>query len=107
MPTSLPNDWIETGLKVTGHFEDSEDPLGAVSDDSDGQGISLGVLQWNIGQASLQPLVRAVGQATVVAALPTLGTTIAAGPAWLAATMSSSCHRVPMPLTRIVTVRRP
>ena len=40
-------------------------------------------------------------------ALPTLGTTIAAGPAWLAATMSSSCHWVPMPLTRMVTVRRP
>ena len=40
-------------------------------------------------------------------ALSTLGTTIAAGPAWLAATMSSSCHSVPMPLTRMVTVRRP
>jgi hypothetical protein len=40
-------------------------------------------------------------------ALPTFGTTIAAGPAWLAATMSSSCHSVPMPLTRMVIVRRP
>ena len=73
MASSLPNDWIETGLKVTGHFEDSDDPLGAVSDDFDGQGISLGVLQWNIGQGSLQPLVLAMGQARVVAALPTLG----------------------------------
>lgn len=73
MASSLPNDWIETGLKVTGHFEDSDDPLGAVSDDFDGQGISLGVLQWNIGQGSLQPLVRSVGEAKVVAGLPTLG----------------------------------
>ena len=40
-------------------------------------------------------------------ALLTLGTTIAAGPALLAAAMSASCHSVPIPLTRIVTVRRP
>ncbi len=73
-PSALPDDWIETALKVTGHFEDSDDPMGAVSGDFDGQGISLGVLQWNIGQGSLQPMVRAIGRARVVALLPQLGT---------------------------------
>jgi hypothetical protein len=40
-------------------------------------------------------------------ALLTFGTTTPAGPAWAAATMSSSCHSVPMLLTRIVRVRLP
>ncbi len=38
---------------------------------------------------------------------PTLGTTIASGPAALAAAMSSSCHAVSIPLTRMVTSRAP
>lgn len=69
----LPRDWIEKALKVTGHFEDSADPFGAVSGDFDGMGISLGVLQWNIGQNSLQPLIRALGQAKVVELMPVFG----------------------------------
>lgn len=66
-------DWVRTALRVTGHFEDSADPLGAVTGDFDGMGISLGALQWNIGSGSLQPLVRAVGRATVVEAMPHYG----------------------------------
>ncbi len=50
---------------------------------------------------------RLATSARTSSALLTLGTTTAAGPAWAAATMSSSCHSVPMPLTRMVTVRRP
>jgi hypothetical protein len=38
---------------------------------------------------------------------PTLGTTIASGPAAHAAFTSSPCHSVSAPLTRIVSSRRP
>lgn len=68
-----PRDWVETALKVTGHFEDSEDPLGAVSGDFDGMGISLGVLQWNIGSNSLQPMVVPLGLAAVLETMPVYG----------------------------------
>jgi len=68
-----PDDWIRTALKVTGHFEDSSDPLGAVTGDFDGMGISLGVLQWNIGSNSLQAMVNAVGRETVVGLMPKFG----------------------------------
>lgn len=67
-------DWVHTALQVTGHFEASDDPLGGLSGDFDGMGISLGALQWNIGSGSLQPLVRAVGRAAVVQAMPHYGT---------------------------------
>jgi hypothetical protein len=71
--TDAPDDWIKAALQVTGHFEDSADPLGAVSGDFDGMGISLGVLQWNIGSGSLQPLVLPLGRAAVVDAMPHYG----------------------------------
>jgi hypothetical protein len=64
---------LEVLVKITGTFENSGDPYIGVSGDFDGQGISCGVLQWNIGQNSLQPLVKAVGKTEVVAAMPTLG----------------------------------
>jgi len=67
------NKFIEIALKVTGHFEDSKDPMGAVSGDFDGMGISLGVLQWNIGSGSLQPLVLAAGKTAVMNAMPIHG----------------------------------
>lgn len=68
-----PKAWIETALRVTGHFEDSDDPLGAVSGDFDGMGVSLGVLQWNIGSGSLQPMVRPLGLAKVLDTMPVYG----------------------------------
>jgi hypothetical protein len=71
--SDLPEDWIKTALTVTGHFEDSSDPLGAVTGDFDGMGISLGVLQWNIGSHSLQSMVNAVGRDEVVRLMPELG----------------------------------
>jgi hypothetical protein len=70
---SLSDSWVQTALKVTGHFEDSADPLGGVSGDFDGMGLSLGVLQWNIGMGSLQPLVKNTGRAAVVDAMPVFG----------------------------------
>ena len=69
----LTDDRKKTALLVTGHFEDANDPWAAVSGDFDGEGISLGVLQWNIGQGSLQPLVIGTGRAPVVAAMPNYG----------------------------------
>src|SRR3954468_6042136 len=73
MPTQLNPALIEKALSITGHFEDSDDPLGAVSGDFDGMGISLGVLQWNIGSNSLQPMVRNIGLAKVRECMPSYG----------------------------------
>lgn len=60
-------------VRITGTFENSGDPYEGVSGDFDGQGISCGVLQWNIGQNSLQPLVRAIGEQAVLATMPKVG----------------------------------
>jgi hypothetical protein len=48
-------------LALTGAFETGKgipDSFAGVSGDFDGQGMSFGVLQWNVGQGSLQPLLR-------------------------------------------------
>ena len=48
-------------LALTGSFETGAaipDCFAGVSGDFDGQGISFGVLQWNFGQGSLQPLMK-------------------------------------------------
>lgn len=48
-------------LALTGTFETGSAPpdcFCGLSGDFDGQGISFGVLQWNFGQGSLQPLLR-------------------------------------------------
>lgn len=48
-------------LALTGAFETGTATPGCfcgLSGDFDGQGISFGVLQWNLGQGSLQPLLR-------------------------------------------------
>lgn len=74
---------LEVLVKITGRFENSGDPYEGVSGDFDGQGISCGVLQWNIGQNSLQPLVKAVGKTVVLAQMPKLGAEM-----WLACTSS-------------------
>src|SRR5712691_3404509 len=63
-------DWISTALRITGGFEVSTDPWAGVSGDFDHMGISVGVLQWNIGMGSLQPMVIHCGQAEVMAGMP-------------------------------------
>lgn len=48
-------------LALTGSFETGTSSPGCfcgLSGDFDGQGISFGVLQWNLGQGSLQPLLK-------------------------------------------------
>lgn len=66
-------DEIKVLTGITGTFESSGDPYQGVSGDFDGQGISCGVLQWNIGQGSLQPLVRAAGRDAVLSTMATFG----------------------------------
>lgn len=73
MDTSPLPDGLDTALLLTGGFETSGDPWSDVTGDFDAEGISCGVLQWNIGQGSLQPLVRKAGQAVVMAAMPQFG----------------------------------
>jgi hypothetical protein len=64
---------IDLAVSVTGTFENSGDPYVGVTGDFDGMGISCGVLQWNIGSNSLQPLVRLAGEAAVLANMPVKG----------------------------------
>jgi len=48
-------------LSLTGSYETGTgipDCFAGVSGDFDGQGVSFGVLQWNFGQGSLQPLLK-------------------------------------------------
>jgi hypothetical protein len=52
-------------LALTGSFETScgsPECFAAVTGDFDGQGISFGALQWNIGRGTLQPLLLAMEQ---------------------------------------------
>lgn len=70
---AISNDELKVLVKVTGTFENSGDPYEGVAGNFDGQGISCGVLQWNIGQGSLQPLVKAAGKPVVLAAMPVHG----------------------------------
>lgn len=52
-------------LALTGCFETnapSPDCFAGLSGDFDGQGISFGALQWNLGQGSLQPLLQEMDQ---------------------------------------------
>ena len=70
---NLNHDWLKAALEVTGGFETDGNPWAGVSNDFDHMGISCGILQWNIGQGSLQPLVKQCGSATVLNYMPTFG----------------------------------
>lgn len=71
--TEAARDWIAAAIAITPGFEASGDPYMAVTGDFDAMGISCGALQWNMGKGSLQPMAKAVGKSTVVAAMPILG----------------------------------
>ncbi len=52
-------------LALTGSFETGKPPpdcFGRVSGDFDGQGISFGALQWNLGQGTLQPMLKEMNE---------------------------------------------
>ena len=73
---ALSNQELAVLVKITGDYETSGQGYGMVAGNFDGQGISCGVLQWNIGQTSLQPMVIAVGQARVQTLMPVHGTAL-------------------------------
>jgi hypothetical protein len=53
-------------IALTGSFETNQPPpdcFAGLSGDFDGQGMSFGVLQWNLGQGSLQPLLQEMDNA--------------------------------------------
>lgn len=70
---SVPDAWKQAAVAITCGFETTGDPFVMVAGDFDKMGISCGALQWNIGMRSLQPMVRAVGEAVVRSAMPTFG----------------------------------
>jgi hypothetical protein len=70
---ALNDTWLETALRLTGNFETNGDPFAQAAGDFDGQGISMGVLQWNLGQDTLQKLVKRAGRDAVLAAMPIYG----------------------------------
>lgn len=72
--TEPSKNWIDAAIRITAGFETNGDPYLDVSGNFDEMGISCGVLQWNIGQGSLQPMVQRAGEQTVLAAMPTHGT---------------------------------
>ncbi len=56
----LPEPLLQRCLALTGTFETgvgAPDCFAGLAGDFDGQGLSFGVLQWNIGQSTLQPLL--------------------------------------------------
>ncbi len=55
-PTSVNDPVQQKALNITGAFEGSG--FGNIAGNFDGQGLSLGYLQWNIGQGTLQPLLQ-------------------------------------------------
>jgi hypothetical protein len=79
---NLTSEWLKTALEITGGFETAGNPWAGISNDFDGQGISCGILQWNIGQGSLQPLVNSCGEVAVKKHMPVYG-----GQLWTA------CHQ--------------
>lgn len=76
---------ILTAVGITGRFENAGDPFQGVTGDFDGMGVSCGVLQWNIGSHSLQPMVIAVGRPVVDRDCPTIGADL-----WRACTGSTA-----------------
>ena len=71
--TDAPADFVKAAVAITPGFEVSGDPYLGVSGDFDGMGISCGALQWNIGQGSLQPMVKNVGKTHVTSTMSTFG----------------------------------
>lgn len=70
---AVSEEWLKVALEITGDFETAGDPWRMVAGNFDGQGISCGILQWNIGQGSLQPKVKACGEAVIRRCMPVYG----------------------------------
>lgn len=66
--SALEVDLFDCFSKVTGKFEGNKG-FANLSGNFDGQGISAGVLQWNLGQGSLQPILLEMLEASGYAGL--------------------------------------
>lgn len=64
---------IETAMSITGDFESAGDPWTALTGNFDNMGISAGVLQWNLGQGTLQELAKGIGERVITHLMPTHG----------------------------------
>lgn len=65
LPTQSTAPLIQRILNMTGYFENSvyvPQSFSGISNNFDGQGISFGVLQQNIGRGSLQPMLKKLDQ---------------------------------------------
>ena len=51
---------LDTCLNVTGHFEGGTPKYSAVTGNFDGMGLSAGIIQWNLGQGTLQQLLKTI-----------------------------------------------
>jgi hypothetical protein len=54
-------DLLQLCLNITGSFENGAPNYSSVTGNFDGQGLSVGILQWNAGQGSLQSLLMNIG----------------------------------------------
>jgi hypothetical protein len=52
----------------------AKDPYVAITGNFDGNGVSLGLLQWNFGQGTLQKLLQGITDETVSSLMPKFGT---------------------------------
>lgn len=69
----IDRDWFDAAVRITSGFEVAGDPYKGVTGNFDGMGVSCGALQWNLGSKSLQPMVKAVGEAFVLDKMPKHG----------------------------------
>lgn len=70
---AISSDDIKILTDLVGRFENGTEPYQGATGNFDGQGISCGVLQWNIGQQSLQPMIKEAGEQLVLAMMPQFG----------------------------------
>lgn len=69
-----PDTWEKSAVEVVGWFETLDDHgWGVVAGDFDCNGISAGVLQWNVGTNSLNGLINKFSEAALAEFMPTYG----------------------------------
>ncbi|SUJ26794.1 Uncharacterised protein [Sphingobacterium spiritivorum] len=69
----FPNHWIDCVINVIGSYETSTSDWGTITPNFDGQGISCGLIQLNIGQSSFQPFFLSFDQNTLERYMPIYG----------------------------------
>lgn len=69
----VPEEWKKPALEVVGWFETKSNSWGEVSTDFDCQGVSAGILQWNIGKGGLGRLLNSFTTDDIRRYMPTYG----------------------------------